>query len=76
MGTMLLPSVKARTLASGPVRNSSMTISLPESPKALSSMMDLTAASASARFWGISTPLPRARPSALTTMGKAAASRR
>ncbi len=72
MGAMLRPSVKARTLTSGPVKHSSITISLPESPKALSSMMDLTAASASGRSWGMSTPLPRARPSALMTMGKEA----
>ena len=44
MGAMAVPSVKARTLTSGPVKNSSMTTRLPESPKARSSMMVLTAA--------------------------------
>ncbi len=52
-----------------------MTTRLPESPKARSSMMVLTAASASSQDRGISTPLPRARPSALMTMGKEAVRR-
>ena len=69
---MALPSVKASTLTSGPVRNSSITTRLPESPKARSSIMVLTASSASSQVWEISTPLPRARPSALMTMGKEA----
>ena len=41
MGTTVLPSVKARTETSGPVRNSSMTTRLPLSPKTLSSIMDV-----------------------------------
>ena len=47
MGAMAVPSVKARTLTSGPVKNSSITTRLPESPKARSSIMVLTASSAS-----------------------------
>ncbi len=74
---MAVPSVKASTLTSGPVRNSSMTISLPESPKARSSIMVLTAASASERFLDNEHALlPRARPSALTTTGNDESARR
>ena len=36
------------------------------------SIMERTASSASSRVWQMSTPLPRARPSALTTMGTGA----
>ena len=69
MGTTVLPSVKLSTETSGPVRNSSMTIRLPDAPNCLSSMMLFTAASAAASSSQISTPLPSARPSALTTSG-------
>ena len=75
MGHTVCPSVKASTDTSGPVRKLSMTTRLPESPKTLSSIMSRMAARASSRFWQISTPLPRARPSALMTWGKAAPSR-
>ena len=70
MGTMALPSVKASTLTSGPVRNSSTTIWLPAAPKARSSMMVRTPSRAAARSLQISTPLPSARPSAFSTMGQ------
>ena len=42
---------------------------LPEAPKILSSIISLTPATASSRFSGIITPLPKARPSALITVG-------
>ncbi len=73
MGRMVSPSVKQRTETSGPVKNSSMTTSLPLSPKIFSSMMERTAAKASSWVWQMSTPLPRARPLAFTTTGKGAA---
>ena len=69
MGTMALPSVKASTDTSGPSKNSSMTTRSPLLPKAWSHMVCLTASSASRVFLQISTPLPSARPSALTTSG-------
>ena len=46
-----------------------MTTRQPASPKALPESMSVTAASASARVSATITPLPAARPSALTTMG-------
>jgi hypothetical protein len=55
-------------LASSPVRNSSITTRQPASPKALPESMSVTAASASPGPATI-TPLPAARPSALTTIG-------
>ena len=72
MGTTTLPSVKERTETSGPVRNSSMTMWLPLSPKTLSSMQARTASSASCRVMATVTPLPKAKPSALTTVGMGA----
>ena len=69
MGLRALPSVKASTLTSGPVRNSSTTTWLPDSPNTLSSMMEWRAALASSSFWAMMTPLPNARPSALMTAG-------
>ncbi len=72
MGRMVRPSVKQRTETSGPVRNSSMTTSLPLSPNTFSSIMERTAASASSRVWQMRTPLPRARPLAFTTTGRGA----
>ena len=72
---MVLPSVNDSTETSGPVRNSSMTMRLPLSPKILSSIIDLTADFASSIVSAITTPLPSASPSALITAGIAAVSR-
>jgi len=69
MGLTTLPSVKLSTLTSGPVRNSSTTTWLPEAPNFLSSMISFTPSAACCSFSQISTPLPRARPSALMTTG-------
>ena len=74
MGTMVLPSVKASTVTSGPVMHSSMTTLAPAAPKALFSIMLTTAALASSKVWATTTPLPSARPSHLTTMGAPCAS--
>ena len=74
IGTTVSPSVKDRTDTSGPVRNSSMTTVAPLSPKRPPSIMERTASRASFRVSQISTPLPRARPSALTTVGRGQAS--
>ena len=52
-----------------------MTTRLPDSPKTLSSIMARTASSASCRVMHTRAPLPRARPSAFTTMGMGAAAR-
>ena len=46
-----------------------------EAKAALHSMMEITASLASSRVMATTTPLPRARPSALTTMGMGAVSR-
>ena len=64
--------MNARTETSGPVRNSSITMLLPLSPKILSPMIVFTAFFASSRVCAIITPFPRASPSALTTIGAAA----
>ena len=69
MGTMCSPSQKAKTVTSGPVMHSSMTTVAPEAPNLPPSIMSRTAVLASATVWATITPLPRARPSALTTMG-------
>ena len=47
---------------------------LPLSPKILSSSMERRAFLASWRVWAMMTPLPRARPSALMTVGMGASS--
>ena len=52
---------------SGPVRHSSRTTRAPASPNARSSMAARMAASAAAASGATTTPLPAARPSALTT---------
>ena len=75
MGLTQLPSVKASTETSGPVRNSSITTVEPDLPKMPPSIISRTAALASSRVWAMITPLPRARPSALTTVGMGALSR-
>ena len=69
IGTIVLPSVKARTETSGPSRNSSMTTVLPLSPNASPDIIERTAESASSLSAGMTTPLPSASPSALTTKG-------
>ena len=69
MGTTTLPSVKDSTETSGPVRNSSTTILLPLSPNFPSSIIDLTASFASSLVSAMTTPFPRASPSALITTG-------
>ena len=75
MGITHSPSVKESTETSGPSRNSSMTILSPLLPNFLSSMISLTAASASDKSWAMMTPFPSARPSALTTVGMGAVCR-
>ncbi len=70
MGTSVSPSVKDSTDTSGPVRNSSITTFAPLSPKMRPSIMERTASRAASRVSQISTPLPSARPSALTTVGR------
>ena len=69
IGTTIFPSVKERTDTSGPVRNSSMTMLLPLSPKIFSSIMETTASFASSLVSAMITPFPSARPSALITVG-------
>ena len=68
-GSTLRPSAMTMKLASSPCRNSSTTTRWPASPKALPASMSRTAASASATVCAMITPLPAARPSALTTIG-------
>ena len=75
IGTTVFPSVNDKTETSGPVKNSSMTIFAPLSPKTLSCIMDLTASFASSRVMQMITPFPNARPSALTTVGIGASSK-
>ena len=69
MGRMCSPSQKASTVTSGPVMHSSMTTLAPAWPNLWSPIMDRTACWASSTVWATTTPLPRARPSAFTTMG-------
>ena len=69
MGTTVLPSTKASKLASSPSMNSSITTVLPASPKRFSLSMSSTAAFASSIVIATTTPLPAAKPSALTTIG-------
>ena len=75
MGRTVLPSTKASTDTSRPVRNSSTTRASPALPKCFSCMISLTPAFASSRVLQISTPFPRARPSAFSTIGILACSR-
>ncbi len=56
-------------LASSPCRNSSITTSRPASPRAARPASPSAAAMASAAVCAITTPLPAARPLALTTIG-------
>ena len=63
----LSPSQKASTDTSRPQRRSSSRICSPADPKRRSTSMALTAAAASFGVSGTMTPLPAARPEALTT---------
>ena len=69
IGSAVRPSTIEMKLASSPSRNSSITTRAPASPKALPESMSRTASSASCRVIATITPLPAARPSALTTIG-------
>ena len=69
MATRCSPSQKANTVTSGPVMHSSMTTLAPAAPNFPSVSMDRAASWASSTVWATTTPLPRARPSAFTTMG-------
>ena len=69
MGTIVRPSVKARTETSGPKSRSSISTRSPLAPKMRSLMMAATAATAWSASSATTTPLPRARPSAFTTTG-------
>ena len=75
MTRTVFPSTKESTDTSRPVRNSSTTIWFPAVPNFLSSMISFTPAFASSRVLQISTPFPRASPSAFKTMGNFAVSR-
>ena len=69
IGITVFPSVKERTETSGPSKNSSTTILSPLLPNCLSHIIDLIASTASSRVNAMITPLPRASPSALMTVG-------
>ena len=69
MGRMVCPSQKHRTVTSRPVMHSSISTRAPDAPKRPSSIMARTASRASSSVCATTTPLPSARPSALTTMG-------
>ena len=72
---MVFPSTKDNTDTSRPVMNSSTTMRSPAEPNCLSSIRVFTPSRASSRVLQISTPLPRARPSAFSTTGTGAVSR-
>ncbi len=61
MGSIAVPSAKASTEPSGPVRNSSTTTWFPDAPKILSSMMECSAAAASCSFWAMITPFAQSQ---------------
>src|SRR5438477_1295825 len=61
-------------LASSPSRNCSITTRAPAAPSVCATSISSTAACASSREAATTTPLPAARPSALTTIGAARAS--
>ena len=63
------PPTAQMKLASSPARNSSTTILRPASPNARPESISPAAASASSSECATTTPLPAARPSALTTIG-------
>src|SRR6266571_4961017 len=68
-GSTCLPSARTMKLASSPSRNSSMTTRFPAAPIARSTSRRSIARCASAALTATTTPLPAARPLALTTMG-------
>src|SRR5690606_9777807 len=68
-GRTCLPSTMAMKLAASPAGNSSITTRWPAAPQALPASRSLAASSASCWVMATMTPLPAARPSALTTMG-------
>ena len=68
-GSTLRPSTITMKLASSPARKSSTTTRAPAAPSALPTSMASIAACASATVLATTTPLPAARPSALTTIG-------
>ena len=72
---IVFPSTNESTETSRPVMNSSTTIVFPAVPNFLSSMMVLTPSFASSRVLQISTPFPRASPSAFNTIGNFAVSK-
>ena len=72
---MVFPSVNAKTETSGPVINSSITTWSPLAPNTLSAIMERTASCACSFVSAMITPLPSARPSAFTTVGRGAVSR-
>src|SRR5580658_10788923 len=67
-GSMCAPSAMTMKLASSPVRNSSITTSLPAAPNCPANMPAALAIAAS-MVSAITTPLPAASPLALTTSG-------
>ena len=69
MGTIVSPSVKQRSEHSNPVKNSSKTTVFPAPSKAPSIIISCKASFACDSFSQITTPLPAANPSALTTTG-------
>src|SRR5712671_3905311 len=68
-GTIVWPSVKVVTDSSWPTRNSSSTIVLPAAPNRPFSRQSVTATCAWSLLFATVTPLPAARPDALTTIG-------
>lgn len=69
METIVSPSVNASKDASSPSINSSKTTRAPAPPNLRSPIISSTAANASASVIATTTPLPAAKPSALTTIG-------
>ena len=68
-GSTCSPSQSAKKLASSPSMNSSITTEAPAAPKRLPASMSRTASIACSTVSATITPLPAARPSALTTIG-------
>ena len=67
-GIAVIPSHKAKKLASMPSRYSSIKTVFPASPKAPLNELSI-AVIASFSFWAMTTPLPAAKPSAFITIG-------
>src|SRR3954469_22017748 len=68
-GSAVVPSQRAKKETSCPTRHSSTSTVAPAAPCTRPSMISATAASASSTVAATTTPLPAARPSALTTIG-------